>query len=410
MNKEELIKLLQNEETAQTVLNLVNSTALKDIKVENAKKVPTAKEIAAQRKLDREAEKKSSLSENLIQRLRSRVEKAAAKEEEAKYQKREILDDKYTEGGILPSDLSAEGGLQPDREISEFEALSEYFSEGEEEKQKEEVKPTNTLASKLEKLKNFVSKQQKKTPPKKPKKDATIIAPKQESDYRLVLKRVCPVCEKETRVIKYKSRLPVVSHDVDLCTRYNGVNPYMYAVMSCEHCGYAAEERKFLAKLPKRHQELLMEFLSDGEMAIPFTEERTLEEAVQLTEMAVHFCDLTDCSPSRKANLLIKIAWIYRYAENKEQEKIYLEKAVEMYEESLKTERAYAGNISGNTVMYLICAIYYLIGEYKKSASNLSRLVSDKNIKAQEPRIYERARDLWQDIRILQKSGDVKNG
>lgn len=400
MNKDELIKLLQNEETAKTVLNLVNHTALKEIKVQNAL---TAKEIAAKRKLDKEAEKKSSLSESMIQKLRSRVERAAAKEEEAKFQKCEILDEQYTGGGIISADTQLED------EIPEFEALSENFSE-EEETPKKESKSANTLASKLDKLRSHVLKQKEVESPKEKKKDLSQSAPKTESDYRLVLKRVCPVCEKETRVIKYKSRLPVARHDVDLCTKYDGINPYLYTVMACEHCGFAAEERKFMAKLPKRHQEALMEFLADGDMVIPFTEERTVEEAVQLTEMAVLFCDLTDGSPSRKANLLIKIAWIYRYAGNKEQEDIYLKKAAEMYEESLRTERAYAGNISGNTIIYLLSAIYFLTKDYRKASYNLSRLVGDLSLKTQEPRIYERAKDLWQDIRILQKSGEINNG
>ena len=390
MNKEELLKLLQDEETAGTILNLVNSGAVKKQKDQNAK------EAAAQKKLDREAEKKSSLSMNMIDKLRSKVESAAAKERE------------YTPPGISSEPAQSEDLERSEAEFPEFEGLSVTFAD-DEEVAKETKKPPSALASKLDKLRSHVQSQNKPIS-NEPSKTEIVARPKQESDYRLVLKRTCPVCGKESRVIKYKSRLPVVSYDVDLCIRYQGINPYIYSVMACEYCGFAAEESKFISKLPNRHRESLAEFLADGEMVMPFSEERTVEEAAQITEIAVLFCEMTDRSASRRANLLMKIAWIYRYAENKEQEKIYLEKAAEMYEESLKTERAYAGHITGNTIVYLLSAIYFLTGHYSKSISNLSRLVSDLNLKTQEPRIYDRARALWQDIRLLQKSGEIKNG
>lgn len=396
MNKDELIKLLQDEKVAKTILNLVKKINIKKMR----SKKNAAKEAAEKRKLDKDAEKKSSLSGGIIQKLRSRVARAAAKEEEKQLIKKEIV------GEYIDEDVI-------DDEFLEFEALSENFSEEEILNETlEEVPKSLNLAGKLEKLRNHVLNRKKSETPKKEKnekKKTQKPAPKQESDYRMILKRVCPVCERETRVIKYKSRLPVERFDVDLCVRYKGINPYLYTVMACEHCGFAAEERKFTSPLPKRHKEALMEFLANEDMVVPFNEKRSVEEAIQLTEIAVLFCDLTDASPSRKAHLYLKIAWIYRYANNKEQEKVYLQKAAEMYDESLATERVFAGNISDNTVVYILSAIYYLMENYSKATSYLSRIIGDQNIKAQEPRIYDRARDLWQDIRLLKKSGELKN-
>ena len=101
----------------------------------------------------------------------------------------------------------------------------------------------------------------------------------------------------------------------------------------------------------------------------------------------------------------MRIAWMYRYAGDKEKENEYLKKAIPLYEEALKVERAYAGNLSGNMVVYLLGAINFLIGDYDTSATHLSRIISDKNIRVTEARIYDLAKDLWQDIRVIRKSG-----
>ena len=58
MNKDELIKLLQDEKVAKTILNLVKNITVKKMR---SKKI-AAKEAAEKRKLDKDAEKKSSLS------------------------------------------------------------------------------------------------------------------------------------------------------------------------------------------------------------------------------------------------------------------------------------------------------------------------------------------------------------
>ena len=196
-----------------------------------------------------------------------------------------------------------------------------------------------------------------------------------------------------------------------MCVQYNGINPYLYTVISCEHCGFAAEEKKFMSKLPARHKQALTEFLVSGAMVTPFHEDRSVNEAVSITKAAALFSEMTDRSPSRQANLYLTIGWIYRYAGDKESENEYLLKAAELYERALATERAFAGNLSSNTVMYLIGAIYFLTEDYEQSTSYISRMISDQSLRSSDPRIYEKARDLWQDIRAMKDSGGgAKNG
>jgi len=379
VKKDELLKLLQDDEVKLAIFNILRAGVPKG-------KTP----ITVDAKSEKEPEKKAnSVSHDMLKNLRARVEKAAAEKEKAK------LKAEQEEAAKKEAENKADEGSS--LSFDPMDALSQEAT-------RDEIKAD--INSKLALLRNRV-KQEKESEQEEAKTETNSQEPakKKESDYRLILERPCPVCENNTRIIKYKSTLPVSKRDLDFCIQYNGINPYLYTALSCEHCGYTAEEKKFLTKLPNKYREKLAEFLSDGSMVMKFNENRSLEEAVSLTEMAILFCEMTDNSPSRKANLVMRIAWMYRYAKDKEKENEYLKKAIPLYEEALRNERAYAGNLTGNMVVYLLGAINFLIGDYDASTTQLSRIISDKNVRVTEARIYDLAKDLWQDIRVLKKSG-----
>ena len=57
------------------------------------------------------------------------------------------------------------------------------------------------------------------------------------------------------------------------------------------------------------------------------------------------------------------------------------------------------GAMTDNMVIYLIGAIYYRLGETEKATQYLSRIIGDQNLRVMDPKIYDHARDLWQEIR-----------
>jgi len=383
VKKEELLKLLQDDEVKLAIFNIIKSGAIKAA----ASPATVAK---PEKEPEKEPEKNTGgLSHDMLKNLRARVEKAAAEKEKARI--------KAEQESAAKKEAEAKAAEEQSLSFDPMDTINKEAS-------RDEIKAD--INSKLALLRSRV-KQEKATEQEEVKTDSkeTETPKKKESDYRLILERPCPVCENNTRIIKYKSTLPVSKRDLDFCIQYNGINPYLYTALSCEHCGYTAEEKKFLTKLPNKYREKLAEFLADGSMVMKFNENRSLEEAVSLTEMAILFCEMTDNSPSRKANLVMRIAWMFRYAKNKEKENEYLKKAIPLYEEALKNERAYAGNLTGNMVVYLLGAINFLIGDYDASTTHLSRIISDKNARVTEARIYDLAKDLWQDIRVIKKSG-----
>ena len=218
-----------------------------------------------------------------------------------------------------------------------------------------------------------------------------------------VVEKLCPVCEKMTRVVKTRSRITVVSRDVDACTHYKDFSPYYYTVWVCEHCGFAADEKTFTTKMPDRHLQILRAVLLTKSIKIPFVEERTVGNASTAFRLALKFVELIHGKDSKKAKYAHQLAWIYRESGDTAEEAEFMTKAAEFYEQALAKEHFPIGELTDNAVVYLVAAIYFMLGEQQKATSYLSRLISDQSVREREPRIFDKARDLWGDVRASRK-------
>lgn len=227
--------------------------------------------------------------------------------------------------------------------------------------------------------------------------------------HTFMVEKPCPVCMKKTRVIKTRSRLMVEKTDEDFCVHYKGFNPYYYKIWVCEHCGYAADEKTFLEKMPERQRKALWEFLAKKQIEFEFKEERDLPDAIASFQLALSYLDIIESPPSKKASLNLQLGWIYRFNEDKEKEDEYLQKAAELYDLSITKERYPIGNLTDSGAMYLVGALYYRLGELDKCAQHLSRIIGDQSVRAREPKIFDKARDLWGDVRAMQNDEKKKS-
>lgn len=218
-----------------------------------------------------------------------------------------------------------------------------------------------------------------------------------------IVKRNCPVCEKETRIIKTRSRINVLDRDEDGYIHYENFNPYYYTIWVCEHCGYAADEATFEAKMPERHLKILRPALEAEKTKFPFAEERTAGDAETAFLLALKYLDLIKGKSSKRAKYAHQLAWIFRDSGDKRQEEEYLNMAAEFYEDALATERFPIGALTDNAVIYVLAAIYYLLGDQQKTTIYLSQLINDKELRNSDPRIYDKSRDLWGEIRAAKK-------
>ena len=220
-----------------------------------------------------------------------------------------------------------------------------------------------------------------------------------EEKHTFIVEKKCPVCGKVSRVVKTKARLIVEKTDEDFCVHYKGFNPNYYKIWVCEHCGYATDEKNFLKKMPDSTRETMQEFLQKRHVGFQFQEERGLPDAVAAFKLAIFYADYLKESIAHRAGLHLQIAWLFRESGEAEQEKAFMEKAAELYADSLSRERYPIGNMTDNFVMFLIGAIYYRLKDYDKATQYISRLMSDNEVRTNDRQTYDKARDLWQTIR-----------
>lgn len=222
-------------------------------------------------------------------------------------------------------------------------------------------------------------------------------------EYTFVVQKPCPVCGKSTRVVKVRSRLLATQVDNDFCSHYADFNPYYYTIWVCEHCGFATDEKRFLKPMPEKHREILQNFLGKRTVGFGFPEVRGHAEAVASFKLAIFFAEMLHAPYSQLAGLTLELAWLFRFSGEEEKERDMMEKAVRLYSESFLREHYPIGGMTDMMVIYLISALYYRLGNVEKATQYLSRIISDYDSKIQERKLYERARQLWQDIRAAQK-------
>ncbi|MHB8758090.1 MAG: DUF2225 domain-containing protein, partial [Bacillota bacterium] len=65
----------------------------------------------------------------------------------------------------------------------------------------------------------------------------------------------CPVCQKKFNARKVRRSMCMVSkRDTDFCVTYQNVNPNLYSIWVCPHCGYAASDAAFAEVSPGDQQ------------------------------------------------------------------------------------------------------------------------------------------------------------
>lgn len=220
------------------------------------------------------------------------------------------------------------------------------------------------------------------------------------TEFTFVVEKNCPICGKSTRVVKVKSRLVATQVDNDYCCHYRDFEPYRYHIWVCEHCGFAADEKVFLTALPMSKRELMGNALVEKNVHFDFHEERDVPDGIASVKLAIFCAEVLKAPLARRAGITLRLAWIYRLSGNRDKEKIYLEKALNLYIRSLETERYPIDTLTDSMVMYLIGALYADLGVRDKAVLYLSRLVEEKNRSpVANDKLYRDARRLWQAVR-----------
>ncbi|MGL4737090.1 MAG: DUF2225 domain-containing protein [Cellulosilyticaceae bacterium] len=206
----------------------------------------------------------------------------------------------------------------------------------------------------------------------------------------------CPICGcKFTSKAVRSGKNRYIRSDTDLKAYYTLLDPSLYEVIHCG-CGYTGLSRNFY-QVSTVQKQLIQEQICKN-FKQPFKEQyRTVEDAVVLYKLALLNAIVKKSKIGERAYICLKIAWLYRDLKNEEEERAFIEKAVEGFEQSLGKEQYPLYNIDEYMVMYIMIDLYRRLGKKTDAMRYLSALMQSQ---ASE-RLKDKARDLKELIKEL---------
>lgn len=210
----------------------------------------------------------------------------------------------------------------------------------------------------------------------------------------LYLKKVtCPICGNQFSSMKAKIKsCKVKKKDEDFCTHYEDLNPMYYEVFVCPVCAYAAPESSF-NEITEKEVKILKEAFSGREVGRSFCARRSLEDAIAAWKLAIYTAELIESNAGVLAGLCLKLAWLYRFKEDKQEEQ-FLNFALVNYLEAFDKEPLPIGNLNEISMMYLLGELSRRLGKLDDAITWFGKAAASPERK-ENPMIEKLAREQW---------------
>lgn len=185
----------------------------------------------------------------------------------------------------------------------------------------------------------------------------------------------CPVCGQEIKCRVVKSSVArIKSKDTDTFIRYDIINPYLYDVWVCPICGYAALKSEFSKLRSYQINDIRMK-ISNEWHGKEYPSIYTEEIAIERYKLALLTAVVADFKDSRKAILCLRLAWMNRILEKKEEEQFYLKKAIEGFLSAYANEDTPIYGLDTYSLMYLIGELYRRVGNLEEALKWFSNVI-----------------------------------
>ncbi len=214
------------------------------------------------------------------------------------------------------------------------------------------------------------------------------------------IKVTCIHCQNEFSTSRVRPSFKrAVRTDTDFCSYYQKENPDYYVVRVCPSCGFASTENS-VPRLTDRQRTLFQEAIGSRFNQKDYGGRRDWETALDTYKLAL-ICAQTIGETERIiASLLHHIAWLYRYKNNVEQEKRFLQFALEAYIRVYEKE-----GVGGSDarLMYLIGELNRRVGKYNDAVKWFGRVINDKKI--MDAAMIRASREQWALLREEMMNG-----
>ncbi|WP_391116661.1 MULTISPECIES: DUF2225 domain-containing protein [unclassified Psychrobacillus] len=210
----------------------------------------------------------------------------------------------------------------------------------------------------------------------------------------------CLHCKKKFKTTKVRSKfVKVEANETDFQPIYQNkeVNPLLYNVFVCEHCGFSFTE-DFTKYFTPGVKEIIQQEVANKWVPHSFGNERSIEEGIMAYKLGIHIGALKKEKFINLAGLALRTAWLYRLQNKEDQEKRFMEIARDRYADSYSTEDYNGTQMSETRVLYLIAELSRRIGDIEFATRYFSKVI-EKQSTSIEPKIIEMAKERWQEIR-----------
>ena len=190
---------------------------------------------------------------------------------------------------------------------------------------------------------------------------------------------ICPVCESHFKTKTVKSKSPrVISKDSDFFVRYSVVNPYFYDVWICNSCGYAAMKSDF-EKLKSHKKDLVLSNVTPKWKPRDYPDILDEKLAIERYKLALLNAVLLNLPDSTKAMISLKIAWMNRLLDNKDQETLFLKQALEGFNDAYMKEIFPIYGLQRDSLMYLLGELNRRLGNDQDALLWYSKTIVSTN-------------------------------
>lgn len=204
----------------------------------------------------------------------------------------------------------------------------------------------------------------------------------------------CPICNNKFSTKKVRSSaIRTSKRDTDFCIYYKTVNPYFYGIWVCSKCGYASTEGKFNLIKKSKHDIIKANVTSKWNKR-NYGGYRTIQESIICYKLALYEGNLLDWEKSYIGSICLKIAWLYRYKENKELEYRFLSHALKCFEEAFNKEDSPMAGMDSSTVAYLLGELNRKLENYEEAIKWFQVALKDPQIKRNR-NLENMTRDQW---------------
>ncbi|MDR1689416.1 MAG: DUF2225 domain-containing protein [Clostridiales bacterium] len=202
---------------------------------------------------------------------------------------------------------------------------------------------------------------------------------------------ICNVCggEFKERIIR-QTKLKFISSDTDLHPNFEPVDPLLYDVLVCPHCGYSALNM-FFNKVTSKQAAVIKREITPKFAARNYSKVMTFAQALDKYMLALITAIIRGSKKGELGYICTKIAWVYRLMGKDERYKVFAAKAVTGFEAAYEQEDFPICQMDEATLGYLVAYFKFVEEKYDDSLKWVSRIITNRN---SSERVKEKSREL----------------